>query len=72
MQNHQFPIPGSTLSVNAPDMMNQGKGKQRRHRHTADEWEKLREPFIELYRREGNTLNDVRQRMRKDYGFEAR
>lgn len=50
----------------------QGGGKQRRHRHTAQEWEDLKECFKELYFREDSSLENVRQEMKRDYGFEAR
>ena len=50
----------------------QGGGKQRRHRHTAQEWEDLKECFKELYFQEDSSLEDVRQEMKRDYGFEAR
>lgn len=50
----------------------QGGGKQRRHRHTAEEWEDVKASFKELYSQPDATLEDVKQKMENDCGFKAR
>lgn len=50
----------------------QDRGKQRRHRHTAEEWEDVKEAFQELYSQPDATLQDVKQKMENDCGFKAR
>ncbi len=50
----------------------QGRGKERRHRHTVQEWEDVKESFTELYSQEDTSLEKVRHEMKRDYGFEAR
>ena len=50
----------------------QGRGKQRRHRHTAAEWEDVKEAFKELYSQPDATLEDVKQKMENDCEFKAR
>lgn len=55
-----------------PTAGQQRAGKKRRHRHTTQEWEDLKECFKKLYFQEKNSLEDVKRELERDYGFEAR
>jgi hypothetical protein len=46
--------------------------KQRRHRHTVQQWGDLKERFEKLYLEEDGSLEDVKEALKRDYGFEAR
>lgn len=48
------------------------KSKKRRHRHSKQDWEDIREPFKTLYLQEDRTLEGVMESMRVSHGFEAR
>ena len=50
----------------------QDTGRQCRHRHTAQEWETIKDDFTFLYLQEGNTLEDARRKMKFKHSFEAR
>ena len=72
-------VAGDSRNVNATPVDAQGptagrqRGeKQRRHRHTPQEWEEVKEPFKELYFQKDSSLEDVMREMKTDYGFEAR
>ena len=50
-----------------------GKGrKERRHRHTAQEWDDVKDTFEEVYFQVDTSLEAVKEAMKRDYGFEAR
>ena len=49
-----------------------GGGKERRHRHTTHEWEDVKDNFEELYFQVDTSLEDVKETMKRDHGFEAR
>ena len=49
-----------------------GRGKKRRHRHTAHEWDDVKDSFEELYIQIDGSLEVVKEAMKRDYGFEAR
>ena len=54
-----------------PTAGQQGRGKERRYRHTAQEWEDVKENFKALYFQEDISLDDVKQEMGRR-GFGAR
>ena len=49
-----------------------GGGKARHHRHTAQEWDDVKDSFEELYFQEDTTLEVVKEAMKRNHGFEAR
>ena len=49
-----------------------GGGKERRHRHTAHEWDDVKDYFEELYFQVDTSLEVVKEAMKRDHGFEAR
>ena len=49
-----------------------GGGKERHHRHTAQEWDDVKDSFEELYFQEDTSLEVVKEAMKRDHGFEAR
>lgn len=55
-----------------PIAARQGGPKQRRHRHTAQEWEDVKESFKALYVHDETSLGDVKREMETLCGFEAR
>ena len=65
-------VDATPADAEGPEARQQGREKQRRHRHTAEEWEDMKESFKELYFQEDSSLEDVKQEMERDYGFEAR
>ena len=65
-------VDATPADAEGPIAGQQGGGKQRRHRHTAQEWEDVKETFKDLYFQQDTSLEDVKQEMDKDCGFEAR
>ena len=49
-----------------------GGGNERRHRHSAQEWDDVKDDFEDLYCQVDTPLEVVREAMKRDHAFEAR
>ena len=50
----------------------QGREKEKCHRHTTQEWDDVKKSIEEVYYREDASLEDVKEELKRECGFEAR
>ncbi len=59
-------------NAGGPIARRQGREGEQRHRHTTQEWDDVKKSIEEVYFREDATLEDVKEELKRDCGFEAR
>ena len=74
MMAHHRPLLPALTAPSSPSesVANRSSQAKKRHRHTTQEWDQLRENFTRLYQTYGQSLEDVAERLKREKGFEAR